>query len=550
MKTLLRSCFISSGGDNKDLALKNFQLLNEASLDFDQEEDRLIWHEVKDFVFKHNHVPDLQTLRTIFSQKREISARDRVDELATLTALYGGDFHVWMENRANDKRVWRTVEVLKNAGTIVSTGIDIQEGRNTRRLQGAVDAIRYVIDSSHDIMAPTLGSRLSGEVTRDGADFIKRYTKVEANPLAGIGQHTGLTQMDVALNGARRAEFWIHAAFTGGMKSSFALNWLYNQAIYYQRSSLLISLEMPYEQCRNILYAIHSIHEKFRLIRYWLGLQKSIDADVGLSYKGIRDGTLTPEVRRFLFDYVVPDFNGTKVDVNHHPDTGEPYLTTDGKQVVADKWPRVVDGENVYFDMPDPATYGKIHIEVADYDKIDFTMADIRHKAETIHGKDPFHMIVIDHLGLVAPRKWVANTTDRQNEVMRDCKKLAMSFNRGEGIAVVALFQINREGYKSALKRKEKTGVASYDLTHLSYANEAEKSADIITASWLDEDLSKNNRVQFQNLKSRDQEPFEMFWARVEWPCRRILTCWDTTPGENKAVEVNLDENADLTSML
>ena len=100
-----------------------------------------------------------------------------------------------------------------------------------------------------------------------------------------------------------------------------------------------------------------------------------------------------------------------------------------------------------------------------------------------------------------------------------------MSFNRGQGMAMVVLFQINRDGYKQALKRKEKSGTASYDLTALSYANECERSADVVTSSWMDNDLRNGNRVQFQCLKSRDQKPFEIFNARVEWPCRRIVTC-------------------------
>ena len=475
MKTLLRSCFMAKGGDNKDLALRNFQLLNEADLEFDQEEDRLIWHEIREFVLRHNHVPDQQALLAIFTQKKEHSARDRMNELSNIPALYGGDFHVWLESRADDRRTRTTIEILKNAGTIVSTGMEIQEGRTTRKIYGPIEAMKYVLDASHDIMAPTLGARLSGEVTRDGADFLKRYTRVESDPLAGVGQHTGVTQMDVALNGAKRYELWIHAAFTGGMKSTFALNWLYNQAIYYQRSGLLFSLEMPYEQCRNILYAMHSFHEKFKLIRYWLGIQKSIDGDVGLSYTDIRDGTLPANARRFLTEFVVPDFNGTRVDVNHHPESGDPYLLPDGRQMRADQWPRFEDGKNVYHDMPHPETYGKIHIEVPDPDKSDFTMADLRHRAEVIYGKDPFHSIFTDHVGLMAPRKWVSSTTDRLNEIIRDCKRMAMSFNRGQGMAVVALFQINREGYRAAMKRKEKTGVASYDLVHLSYANEAER---------------------------------------------------------------------------
>jgi len=54
-------------------------------------------------------------------------------------------------------------------------------------------------------------------------------------------------------------------------------------------------------------------------------------------------------------------------------------------------------------------------------------------------------------------------------------------------------------------------------------------SADIVTTTWIDDDLKKMNRVQFQCLKSRDQKPFERFEARVEWSCRRILTCMDVS---------------------
>ena len=123
-------------------------------------------------------------------------------------------------------------------------------------------------------------------------------------------------------------------------------------------------------------------------------------------------------------------------------------------------------------------------------------------------------------------------------------KKLALGFNRGQGIAVVGLFQISREGYKSAVKSKEKTGRAGYDLTHLSYANEAERSGDIVTATWIDKELQDQSRVQFQNLKSRDNKPFDTFVSRVEWPVRRILTCYEVqrTPEQNSKLGAEVDK--------
>jgi hypothetical protein len=362
--------------------------------------------------------------------------------------------------------------------------VEIKHGRERVLLRGPMDAVRHLMDRCHDIAVPTTGARLSGEVTQDGEDFKAQYERVESDPLAGVGKFSGIQQIDEALRGAKNFELWTHAAFTGGLKSTFALNWAYNQAVYFRYDVCFFSLEMPYDQCRRILYSIHSLHGKFRDIRMQLGLQKNANLSVGVNYEKIRDGGLSPAEKEFLFNHVVPDFNS--------------------------------------------GDYGKIHIEVSDPDKVDFTVVDLKSKAELIYAKSPFSTLFADHAGLFAARHWVPSTTERLNEVLRDLKRLAMNFNRGAGMPVVALFQISREGFRAAEKAAEKTnGTYSsgpYNLTHLSYANEAERSSDIVTASYVDSELRAQNRVLFQCLKSRDNAPFQNFFARVEWGCRRLLT--------------------------
>ena len=510
MKSLLRSLFIGDAGDNGQLLLNNYQLFNGSGLGFDVPEYNAIWKYIQEFVRTHNHVPAILTIRSHFEYSKEDSVLDQLKALEGLKARTKGDFQGVLEDRANDRRQRLWSEALKEASIITSTGMEVQEGREKKLLIGPVMSARYLMDKAHDVVAPTIGGLLSGEVTKDGVAVREEYERVESDPLAGIGQFSFLKQMDDALGGAKRHELWIHAAFTGGMKSTLMLNWAYNQAVLYGHNALIFSLEMPYSQCRRILYAIHSIHPKFREIRMRLGLQQDLESDVGLAYTEIRDGKLSGPAKRFYFDFVIPDFNGT--DVVKHP-----YMDCD---------------------------YGKIHIEVADPDKDDFTMHDLRSMAEIIYSKEPFSMIFVDHCGLMSPRRHRNSTTENLNEVIRDLKKLALGFNRGMGIAVVGLFQISREGYKSALKAKEKTGKAGYNLTHLSYANEAERSADVVTTTWLDDDLKNQSRVQLNCLKSRDQAPFDPFIARVEWPCRRLFSCFEVarTPEENAKMGAEIDK--------
>jgi len=491
MKVLLRSTFRDGPSDDPVLFMRNAQALRESGLGFDIPEDGVVWNYIQEFVSQHHHVPDASTIRGHFDRVHQVTVMDRIDALCVERPRTQGDFIKLLESRIEDRRIRVVTEVLRDAARIVDTGITIKEDREERILRGPAHAVRYVLDRSHEVITPFTGTRLSGDVTSDGESFVKEYERVEADPLAGIGQFTGIQQMDEALKGAKRGELWTHAAFTGGLKSTLAMNWHYNQSVYYRHSSVLFSLEMPYRQVRRILYAMHSSHGKFAEVRRDLGVGKS------LNYEKIRDGELSPEDKKFLTEHVVPDFN---------------------------------DSAN---------KYGHIHIEVADPDKSDFTVNDLRARSELLYTKDPaIQMISIDHAGLMQSRGKYRSTTERLNEVIRDLKRLSMSFNRGAGIAVMTLFQISREGFKAAEK-----GGGRYNLTHLSYANECERSSDIVTAGWVDTELMESNLVKFQCLKSRDNAPFKEFYSGVLWPCRRIFTTADITPQQARKVgdEIDLD---------
>jgi hypothetical protein len=489
MKDLLRSVFVAKPTDNADMLLDNFRAFDQAKLSFEVKEDAAVWSWVRDFVYQHKHVPEYTTIRGHFQRLNNASIADRLEHVVVEKVLVKGDFNKRLEDCAEDKKRKQVHESLSDAAKILTTGITIKGNPKDgdKILRGPVDAMRYLMDRAHDVVTPVTGAKLSGNITVDGDDFLAEYDRIKLDPLSGIGNNVGIQQMDDALRGAKRNELWIHAAFTGHLKSTLMMNWAYNQAVWYAHDILIVSLEMPYIQCRRILYAMHSAHPKFA------GIHAPLD------YQQIRDGELDPAAEAFLRDYVVPDFN--------NPANG----------------------------------YGAIHIEVADPDKSDYTVADMRARAEVLYTKTPFSMMFVDHALLVSPRKWVPSTTDRLNEVIRDCKRMAMSFNRGQGMAVVLLFQISREGYKAALKAREGGSSAVYNLTFLSYANEAERSADIVTSTWIDPELAKNGQVLIQNLKSRDQQPFEPFRAGIHWPTRRLMTIRDVTAGGSPTLDPGQD---------
>jgi hypothetical protein len=389
-----------------------------------------------------------------------------IDQLEIIRArkpLFRGDFKKLLTRRVEERRVIEVEGLLAEAAKINRIGAEVEDQGEKKVMKGYRDAIRYIGQRAPEIIRPATSIRKEGEVTSDTEDFKEDYIRRRDDPTFGQGQHCGLAQMDAALGGARKDQLWTHAGFTGHGKSLFGLNWVYNQAIYFGFSSCYFSLEMPYDQCRRILIAMHSMHEKFSAVRVHHGLQEDPLIPTSLSYRWLRDGVLDASEEEFLLQYVLPDLK----------ECGEA-----GK-------------------------YGKLFFQGYDPDL-----------------ENPFSMMVVDHGLLLDSRGRHRSTTEKANEIIRDLKILSGTFNRGEGMAILNLFQISREGLKRAEKKH-----GLYGLYDLSYANEVERSSDVVTASYLPKELAKACRMQFQCLKARDDGAFDPFYARIEWNCRRLLTC-------------------------
>lgn len=515
MKSLIRSVIVCD--PTKDMAQATYQnclKLDETDISCEIPEEQNIWEFVRDFARNNGHAPNIKTVRDHFVSKRDDDTINRLEFLVGLSPLYRGDFQSHAIKIAETRSRLGVVNLCKQVAQIAENGLTIKNGKKEEVLLGSIDAIRYMQERSHEFVTPVFGSRLSGEVTSDGEAVIAEYDRVKNDPFAGIGAMTGIKQMDEMLQGAQKSELWTHAAYTGGLKSTLMLNWAYNQAVMYGNSSLLFSLEMPYDQCRRILYAMHSLNPALREKRIEYGIQEKDGPMKGLHYGFIKQGILPPKEEAFFKEVVIPHFA-----------TGPTITLPNGEAI----------------------PHGRINIEVASPDKADFSVSDLRAKAELIYAENPFNVIFVDHAGLMASRYRRSSTTEMTNEVMRDLKKLAMSFNRGQGIAVVALFQINRQGFREASKKKEKGLPPLYTTADLAYANEAEKSSDVVTASFIDDEYKNQSRMLLHCLKTRDNAPFQPFFTRIEWPCRRILHC-DEIPTFGEQGQERIAQQAETLS--
>lgn len=485
MRPLLRSTIVCNISDAPELLLQNLLALDRSGLVPEVREEQVIWDLVRSFARAHQHPPELQTLQAQLADAHDLPAIDYLAQMSRDPCKVRGDFLVFMERVVEEQRTSVLLEALRQARAVATTGLELDK----KMVRGTDAAAHLLRDQLRKVDRAPSGVKLSGEVTSDVAEMRAEYQRAKMTPVTG--NYCGLQQMDTTIRGSKNRELWVHAAYSSHMKSTFALNWAYHLSAFFQSSSVFFSLEMNYEQVRRMIAAMHSFHFKFRDLRHRLGLQPSEKVDVGLDYEKIRDGLLGPSEEEF-YDLVLADLE---------------------------------DERN---------GYGKIHVEVADPEKPAFRVADIQSRSEAIYAESPFVKVFVDHSMLVDPEGKYSSTNEKLNEVFKDFKKFARGFRRGAGTDLTVLHQINRVGLAGALKKKEAGRLPRYDMTNLSQSSQTEQSADVVTTSWVDEELRAKNLVLFDCLKSRDQAPFMPFYGNVRFPCRRILTCHTEIPQDLK----------------
>jgi len=89
-------------------------------------------------------------------------------------------------------------------------------------------------------------------------------------------------------------------------------------------------------------------------------------------------------------------------------------------------------------------------------------------------------------------------------DVIRDLRRLTQVYNNGQGINVIALSQLNREGFKEAKIRKGK-----YDLTSIAESAEIVNAADIVITLYADDTDKKGKQCRVQLLKNRFGETID-----------------------------------------
>ena len=299
---------------------------------------------------------------------------------------------------------------------------------------------------------------------RDGTEALRQY--IDRRARRGSGVLLGINAIDKVHGGLQPGELALVMGYPGHMKTTLVLNTIYHVAVMQKLNVAIVSLETPADELRAILFIMHASHPRFA------------GRGVVLDHDKVKNKLLDPTEQLF-FDMVCEDFAT-------NPEYGR-----------------------ILFKEPSAAV----------------TMDEIHAWAELRDHQTPLSLLAIDYLGLVDPDEKVF---DRQqagsglNRVIRQTKLMAMSFG-GRGIPVISPHQANRDGFADA----EKNG-GRYKLSALANANEAERSADVVYYTYLDDALRATNELTLGNLKNRSGRLFTDQIRVFADPTSRLIR--DTSP--------------------
>lgn len=468
MKSILRSVIDTDSLISQENLTLNFQRLLAAKLEWTQPADQRIFDFVQQFFGARLEIPSKQTLVDYFEAKRDQEGLERIKDIEASPSYIRTNFAHLVSSTIEEQNKIRAITLLKEAQEIITKGLVIDKEKK----QGLREGIMHFSSSAHGLLVTEFASKIRGTLNDhdEGQAVWDAYQYAKVNKELAWGKFCGLNSIDKVMHGIKKGELWLHAAYTGELKTTFALNWAYNLVTRYRSNVFYVTLEMPFEQVRNMIYVLHSTNAKFEVQGY-----------APLDYEKVCGGDLNEDEEIFL-KLVIADFC-------HNEE------------------------------------YGEFHVWGPDED-VDTDV--IKMEAELWNKKHEVGLLVIDHGGLVEPRKKKRSKdyTIELNSVLRDAKKLALHFDHGAKVPVLLLFQINREGKDQADKMEGR-----YKLRALSYANEAERSADVVTTTYLNDEHRRDGTTQFDCLKRRDGQRFAPFVATVRWQTRRIINS-DTFAGD------------------
>jgi replicative DNA helicase len=477
-----------------DELVRNYKSFQSSHIQAEDPSFLQIYNWIESHFRKYKELPSIELL----TEKAQLEGSEiilaNLQEIAVQTPFIRSDYRDILKEKFEEQNSANFKDILNKTWTVASTGLKIDK---KKEIKGIVGAINYFVEKARGFRIANGELKTEGEIRseEDQKEVIEGYRQRKKDPGANIGLFTHLDKIDEVFRGIKLGNLFVIAAFVGQGKTTFGINLAYN-GIMQGMSGVYASLEMTYEEMRDMFYVLHCSNPD------WYKDPKYKHLAGKISYSKVRYGELSSLEEEF--------FLVASEDFKNRSDFGKLELI-----------------------QPSGSLTPSI-LEMELYDR----------KAKLAEKNVALDFSVVDYVGLMVQDKELryGDFNVDLNNMIKRLKNLALTFDNGRGLRMITPHQVNREGWKEACKND---GV--YRLTALSNANEVERSSDGVIALFMTDEMKRHGNMKITCLKNRGGADFSPFEANIDLAVSKRLREAIQMKG---AAETDFNSDSLLTDVL
>jgi hypothetical protein len=480
---------------------KNYRVFLSSKIKPEDPSNIKMYEWIESYYREFKEMPSIEFLY----QKAESEGAELI--VASLTEIvqeipfWGSDYKAIVKSQFEEQCEDEFKSLIEKTWQITKNGIEIKSGRGKkkRKIKGLHDAITFLTSRSKKFLFNSFRTKYESQIRslEDSNEVMEEYRKRKKDPYSNVGLFVDLDKIDTTIRGIKCGDLVLLAAFVANGKSTFAVNLAYS-GMMQGLNGLFVSLEMQYDEMRDMFYTLHMSYPG------WYAHPKFGKLTGKITYNKVRYAELS-DLEEEFFNAACEDFGTNKEDF------GELFLSK----------------------PPENCTPSYLEMMLLEYNN------ELKDRGKTLD------FLVLDYVGLMVQdldQKYGDWRVDLNNMIRR-LKNITINFDNGRGLRIITPYQFNRQGHKEAAKND---GI--YTLSALSDANEAERSSDCVIAIYSTDEMRDSGLIKISCLKNRDGKIFPPFEANLDFSTKKLNDFSQTV--ENSKDEMNIDDISKEISLL
>lgn len=395
---------------------------------------------------KHDVIPSRKYCKEFFALEKDNPAKDTYRDIIKRDLEVLVDLEATVDLQIREKLKDHTQDLVKSFSTNIKLGNPSELETKVQELQEDLIYVAGNLEEKKNVEGLLHAKANAKE------KYLAKYNKRNTGEGYYVAK-TGIEHIDKTIGGIHSVDFLSLVGYTKQFKSTIARQIGYN-ITKQGKNVMFITLEMSYDDIENHFYTLHANNQE----RFGYEIPK-------ITNKAVKEATLSASDFSF-FEEVVADYTGEDGTLGTE-DLGSVYI----------KQP-----EGIY--------------------TLDMLKSDVKKINRNIF---PVDVLIIDGVALMYPNLKSRKSREEMNTFIADIRSFGLTFEQGQGLPIIAPFQVNRNGYEMMLGNKSNL----YDLTAISEYNEIERSSTHIISTAVTKDMKDAGELQIQHLASRETEQFE-----------------------------------------